>query len=137
MLKYTFSIVGMCVLLAVACSERAPEHLDAQLATSLQIEKIQAGVKSPYRMTNAYTARSKAHKNAWFIAARLTGPGMDDRPRVAVWMHLRGPDDPGLLMSVNSYAKDFSEWADGSRTKAEVTMSDPPASALRRFVENK
>ena len=67
------------------------------------------------------------------FAAHIVGGPQGDA--VGVWL-VSGPADfaSGTTYSVDAYAKGYSSAPDGSTTKAEVSMSDPPASELQQYV---
>ena len=131
--KFSRIAITLAALALISACTDAPINVQAEPATSAQIDRISSGIENGFRIRNAHTARSDAHQNAFFVAAELVGPGANGE--VAVWLHLRTPQDPGLLMSVDGYAKEFSDWPDASRTRAEATMSDKPARDLKRYVE--
>ena len=107
-------------------------QVEASPAPASLIDDISSGLQKGFTLRHVYTAHSKVHKRAYFIAGELVGPGASGQ--VAVWWRTGVPEGGGLLFSVNEYAKGFSDFGDGSTTKAAVTMSDPPARKLQGFV---
>ena len=77
------------------------------------------------RLSNGSIVRSSNFSNVWFLAADIQGPGMDGR-EMGVWA-TNEPGGGGTLFSVNSFAKTFSEWGDGGRTTANLSMADDGA----------
>jgi hypothetical protein len=102
-------------------------------ATPAQVEHIRQFLKPGLSLNHAHVARSQAHRNAQFFAAQIVSAPQADA--VGVWL-VSGPADftGGTTHSVDAYAKGYSSAPDGSTTKAEVSMSDPPASDLQRYV---
>jgi len=129
-----FALFLVHLKFSIGCTDSV-SNIQAEPATSTQIDKISSGLERGFRVRDAHTAKSEAHQSAYFVAAELVGPGANGE--VAVWLHLRTPQDPGLLMSVDGYAKEFSDWPDASKTKASATMSDKPAQALQQYVESR
>lgn len=127
-------ILSMLLFLAlvVACGSPALPS-GASPATQQQVEHIHAFLKPGLSLDHAYVARSQAHRNANFFAAHIVGSPQNDA--VGVWA-VSGPDDfsGGTTYSVDAFAKNYSVAPDGSKTKAEISMADPPASDLQRFV---
>lgn len=82
-------------------------------------------------ISGAGAVRSGAHQRAWYVAARITGAGMDGA--IGVWA-TNDLDNPGLLFSVDNIANEFSTWGDGRTTDAEFSMSDPGARESRNCV---
>ena len=129
-------IAMLLVSLALLSKCADPEsNVQAEPATRAQIDRISSGLEDGFRIRNAYTTRSEAHQNASFVAAELVGPGVSGE--VAVWIHNRLPQDPGLLMSVDGLAKEFSVFPDATQSRASASMSDKPARALKRYVEKR
>jgi hypothetical protein len=106
---------------------------DTSPATPVQMEHIRQFLKPGLSLNHAHVARSQAHRNAHFFAAHIVGAPQADA--VGVWL-VSGSSDfaSGTTYSVDAYAKGYSSAPDGSATKAEVSMSDPPASDLQRYV---
>ena len=68
--------------------------------------------------------RSADFENAYFIAARITGPGLDNT--VGLWVSNR-PDGAGSIYAVDAIASEFSDWADGRTTGAAFSQADDGA----------
>ena len=75
--------------------------------------------------------KSGAHANAFFVTARINGPGMDGD--VGVWATTR-LDGSGMIFAVDAIARAFSVFPDGGRTQAAFSMSDPGAQQSRGCV---
>jgi len=67
---------------------------------------------------------SGSPSNAYYVAARLSGPGLDDP--VGIWA-MDNIRTPGAVFSVDDIANEFSEWDDGRTTEAAFSPSDPAA----------
>jgi hypothetical protein len=106
-------------------------------ATPAQMDNVVYFMEDNSGLTvrNAYQARSESHERLYFVAAEFVGPGTDGE--VGVWAHFGTPEDPGITMSVNGYAHTFCVCPEGQGTAARVTMDDPPAYELMRFVEKR
>jgi hypothetical protein len=125
------AVLAAC-LWAAACTSPAPPA-GSSPATPAQIEHIQQFLKPGLSLNHAHVARSQAHRNAHLFAAQIVGASQADA--VGVWL-VSGPTDfkGGTTYSVDAYAKGYSVAPDGSTTKAEISMSDPPATDLQRYV---
>ena len=77
-------------------------------------------------LRNAMAVRSGDFEKVWFLAADLQGPGLESSQDIAVWAT---NDIVGLgsVFSVDEVAKEFSQWGDGGRTDADLTMDDDGA----------
>jgi hypothetical protein len=131
--KRSKAIAVLIVLGTTSCSPAGPPP-GALAASQAQIQHVSAFLKPGFTLDHAYVAPSQAHQNATFFAARIVNARPE--PAVGVWLVSGSFDSPGSTFSVDVYAKEFSVAPDGSTTKAQVTMTDPPASDLQRFVES-
>lgn len=100
------------VFLFCGCSrsERSDDipHSDepvVTVASTTQIEIIQATLSDGVTVADAYAVRSESDDWAHFVSARLTGVDGDD---IGLWFMLDGMDVPGDPSSVNDVAKNRS-----------------------------
>lgn len=93
-----------------------------QPAPAILLDSIAEGltVNGGGDLSNGWTVRSDDYQQAYFVAAEITGPGMDGS--VGLWV-TNNIDSPGLLYSVNGMAKEFSQWGDGANTAAAFSQS--------------
>lgn len=105
----------------VAC-ETVPTELAATIASTLTVE-------GGGGLGRTAAVRSGAHQDAYFVAAEITGPGMDGTQ--GVWFKTGALGEPGMIFSVDNVAKEFSQLGDASRTVAQATMGDAGASEAR------
>ena len=118
-------------------------------ASQLIVERINAFMEDGLSVEMVYTAPSQRLVEqlrqrlvrAYFVAGRVQGLG-PQLDHVGVWIILGTSDEddvllrPGITMSVNSVAKTVSVAPDASTTASEVTMLDPAARDLYRYVES-
>lgn len=106
-----------------------------QAATEGQAKHIAEFLKPGLSLAHAHIAKSQAHANATFFAAQVVGAPPSGETPVGVWL-VSGPEDfsGGLTLAVDAYAKVYSVAPDGTKSKAEVSIADPPAGDLQRFV---
>lgn len=73
------------------------------------------GVDPSNSLTRAYAVVAPERENVWFVAAAIAGPGIKEGEAIGVWATNRGADDssPGVIFSVDGFAKNFSDWGDG------------------------
>lgn len=127
------TLLSLMVMVVSKCSSPGPP-LAAVAATPAQVAHASAFLKLGFTLDHAYVVPSQSHQNATFFAARVMGGRPE--PTVGVWLISGTFDSPGLTLSVDVYAKEFSVAPDGGSTRAQVSMTDPPASDLQRFVES-
>ena len=81
--------------------------------------KRTAGVK----VLQTATLKSHNHPKAYYVAARLTAPGINE-PMIAVWLMTGAKVKPSSMSSVNATAYEFSRLCLGNRRKAATSLSD-------------
>ena len=125
--------IMLAVLLVFSCGGPGqPAGTDP--ASPAQVQHISKSLKPGLTLANAYVVRSVGHRNAYFFAAKIVGSSRD---RVGVWLVFGPPDFAhGRTVSVDPDAKACSVGLDASKSDAAVTIRDPPASELERFVES-
>jgi hypothetical protein len=79
-------------------------------------------------LKNAQAVKSEDFKRVYFISAEINGPGMEKPGEIGTWAK-SGPLQVGggLILSVDSLAKEFSNWGDGGKTDAQLSMDDDGA----------
>lgn len=148
--SYTSQLIGVGTLMVIfivmltSCSsdKDEPRQSSASVQTSrcesasaVQLEYINAGVKgvAPYNSVRSGSAvKSEDYVNAYFVAAKVYGPGIENGIGPGVWFITGDKDSPGLVFSVDSYAKEFSDFGHADRTDAEATMGSDGAREAER-----
>jgi len=92
-------------------------------ASEAQLGIIQDGIKdvdnNNYVMS-AWAVKSNDFNNVWMVAALIYGSGMEDGVGPGVWAISGDFESPGLILSVNGFAKEFSLYQDASQTDAQI-----------------
>ena len=101
---------------ATRCEPADPELL-ALIAQRLT---VQGGGE----LRNGWMVRSGDFEKVYFVAAEITGEGMEDV--VGLWS-TNEPTHPGILVSVNGFANEFSDWLDGRKSDAQLSTADDGA----------
>ncbi len=74
--------------------------------------------------------RSSGYEKVWFVSADIVAVGFEGADDVATWAsNSIDPSDPAGFASVNDLALNHSNWADGPRSDAQLSMSDDGAAA--------
>lgn len=109
----------------------APTPSRCKPASEGQLTRIEAGVKgidANNSVRQAYAVKSKDYENVYFVAAKIYGEGLpEDGYGPGVWVINGDPSKPGITMSVNGAALSFSDWGDGTKSDAHVSMNDDGA----------
>lgn len=121
-----------------ACSNVRSDEFSKRVmtATPQQLAKIQAGLEKGLTLHPvAYAIKSQDFANAYYIAARLQGAGVDE---YAAWCLSGNPEaDSGMILSADSVAAQFSQWPKGSTTKMNAWITDPDCSGLLDYAKDK
>jgi hypothetical protein len=105
------------------------------------VEAIETGltVEGGGRLMNARAVKSNDFKRVYFISADIEGPGLEgpNPDEIGTWSKsgpLRVGD--GLIYAVDATANEFSDWGDGRKTDAELSMEDDGAEESKDCVED-
>lgn len=93
-----------------------------QPASEMQRMYIEEGLEGENYIQEAYTVRSTDYAEVWIIAAKIYGPGIEYGEGPGVWAITGSPEEPGIIMSVNEFAKGFTPFPDGAETDAMITI---------------
>ena len=87
-------------------------------------------------LRNGWAVRSADYNEIWFIAAEMDFPGGGEgNGQIGMWA--TGDLEPVVgFFSVNGLALQFSSWADGPASDAQLSMSDDGASEAESCVKN-
>ena len=125
------SAVLIVLVLAVAAAAAGSHSTGRCLPVSPKVTtEIAAGLSRGGKLTHARAVRSRDFHRLYFVAAHVRGQGIDD---VAVWATNR-IDGYGIVMAVDRLAVRFSDWPDGSRTDARISLADDGAVAAIKCV---
>lgn len=100
------------------------------------VEQMEAGltVQGGGSLSRAMAVRSPDHRQLYYVAADLDGPGLEGPRDVGVWA-TNSLTSPGMIMAVGAVAIEFSDWGDGSTTDAATRSTDRAARDARRCLQ--
>ena len=96
-------------------------------ASSIQMEYVRSGIKGVQVSNNVrqgMAVKSNEFEKAYFVSAKIYGPGIEDGEGPGVWFITGDKTSPGMIFSVNSYAKLYSDFPDVSTMEWNVIMDD-------------
>ena len=100
-------------------------------ASNKQIEAIRLGIKGISEQNDiktAWSVKSSDYDNAWFVAAKIYGPGMEDGTGPGLWIVSGDPENPSSgAFSVDGFAKEFSDRGTGETLGLSFSMYDDGA----------
>ena len=98
-------------------------------ASQEQISAITAFLEADLALGSGAAVRSKEFEQVWIIAGLIDGLGQPASP--AVWAVSGEQASPGIVLSVDALAKEFSSAPDAETTRANITLgSDGVAEAI-------
>jgi len=100
-------------------------------ASSAQVEIIRIGVKGiqeSNHIQSVWAVRSNDYERVWFVAAEIVGPGIQPKQAIGLWAIPGELEQPSAgAWSVNGFALEFSDWANGPNSDANLSMYDDGA----------
>jgi hypothetical protein len=87
-------------------------------------------------LRDAYAVKSLDFSKVWFIAAEMDFEGGEGDGEIGVWATNDLEPIVGFF-SVNGLALEFTDWADGPSSDAQLSMSDDGASEAEECVKDK
>jgi hypothetical protein len=103
------------------------------------VKAIESGltVTGGGKLTNAWAVKSEDFKRVYFISADIDGTGLEGPDDIGTWAK-SGPlrVGGGLILSVDSVANEFSDWGDGRKTDAQLSISDDGAEESQDCVQD-
>jgi hypothetical protein len=124
---------AMFVLLGSACGgggKSTTASSRCKLVPPALTKAIESGltVTGGGTLVHARAVKSGDFKRVHFISAEINGPGMTGPGEIGTWAK-SGPlrVGGGLILSVDSLANEFSDWGDGRKTDAHLSMDDDGA----------
>jgi hypothetical protein len=120
-------------LLAERVCRSAPKRLAHAIANGLT---VQGGGT----LRQAQAVKSGDFDDVYFVSAEIDGAGLEGSGDVGTWakigpLRVGGPVGGGLIYSVDRVATEFSDWADGGKADAQLSMEDDGAGASRECVQ--
>jgi hypothetical protein len=113
---------------------RGESEFQVEPASPKQLRLIREVVERGFSVREAYAVRSQSHKRGYYVGAKIHGPGIEDGAP-AVWLISGEKNDPGMILSVNAMAADFSSPMLAAKTKAQARVTDPEAEAVLSYLQ--
>lgn len=131
------AIAALPLLAVASCGASADASADpaAQECESVDqavLDAIAAGAQdgTGLALTEGAAYRSPDHEKVYLVAATFTATGVEDQ--VGVWAtNSIDPASPGIMMSVDGMAQQFTVWPVAEDTDAAISPADPSVTAAR------
>mgnify|MGYP006286223489 CR=1 FL=1 len=112
-----------------------PTPEKCERASQQQFAYIDDGLDENNYIEEAYTVKSKDFEQVYFVSAWIYGPGMEEGEGPGVWAISGDKEDPGIILSVDGFASEFTNYPLGSTTDYNVTMTDHGAEEAKICTE--
>lgn len=99
-------------------------------ASAQQMEYIRSGIKGIQQSNDVlqgFAVLSNDYERVWFVAAEITGPAIQPKQAIGLWAINGELDAPGIILSVNGFAQEFTPYPDGTTTDAQTSQFDDGA----------
>ena len=103
-------------------------------ASEAQISKIKMALGSQYPVTKILSVKSTNHQRAHYVGAAFDAAGVGEV--IGVWLMSGPKEQPGVTLSVDAVAYEFSRMGKASESKAGGSVTDPEAKALKAALKN-
>lgn len=94
------------------------------------MEYLRNGIKQIQESNDVlqgFAVRSEDYERVWFVAAEITGPGIDPKEVVGLWAMSGELEFPTTVFSIDGAALEFSYWSDGTQAAPQLSMFDDGA----------
>lgn len=96
---------------------------DCEEPTPALLRAIEEGNESvAFKLGNAAAYLSPDYKQVYFVAAEMSGPGLEDGD-VGVWATTNL--ETGPILAVDGFARQFSVWPDSDQGQMDIGAADP------------
>lgn len=134
----TLVLVWVLLMLVTGCGEsdsdgpqatadsNTTQEADCEDVSSELIAAIADGEQEGAGMepVDAAAWRSPDYEQVWFVSMEFSGSGIVDSVR-GVWATNSLDAGEGIIMSVDGFAHEFTNWPDAATTDAAITETDP------------
>lgn len=107
-----------------------PEAPDGCLEVAgSKLEGIATGGETAITPVAGAAVKSPDFAKVYFIAMEFSAEGIPDQ--VGVWASNSLDAGSGIIMAVDGFAQEFSDWPDADATDAQISKADPSVAAAK------
>ncbi len=77
--------------------------------------------------------RSPDYEKVWFIGVRFSATGVGEQ--VGVWASNSLEAGGGLILAVDGYAQQFTDWPDADKSAAKISKADRAVAIVKQCLE--
>ena len=103
-------------------------------ASEAQIAKIKMALGPQYPVSKVFSVKSTSHQRAHYVGAAFDATGVGKV--IGIWLMSGSKEAPGMTLSVDGVAYEFSRMGKASESKAGGSVTDPEAKALKSALQN-
>jgi len=129
----------LAVFFLVSCGDSSQPNTSRGIEVSqAMLSNIASGltVSGGGSLRDGWAVKSNDFNSLYFIAAEIDGPGLEGNGEIGLWATNRLEPGQGLILSVDSFAKEFSVWPHGDTTDSNITQFDDGADEAKMCVRN-
>jgi hypothetical protein len=123
---------------AETAGQEAPASGGCEDVPKALVEAIATGLIVPGggMLRQAQAVKSGDFDDVYFVSAEIDAAGLEGLGDIGTWAK-SGPlrVGGGSIYSVDGVAKEFSDWGDGGKTDAQLSMEDDGAAASQECVQ--
>jgi hypothetical protein len=131
--------VGVLVIFFLSsCSDSSQTATNRCIKVSrAKLDGIASGltVSGGGSLRDGWAVKSEDFNSLYFIAAEIDGSGLEGNGDIGLWASNSLESGQGLILSVNSIAKEFSVWPHGDTTDSNITQFDDGADEAKKCIE--
>jgi hypothetical protein len=128
----------VCVFLVGGCGDDDSGGDQGEDVPKALVEAIATGLIVPGggMLRQAQAVKSGDFDDVYFVSAEIDAAGLEGLGDIGTWAK-SGPlrVGGGSIYSVDGVAKEFSDWGDGGKTDAQLSMEDDGAAASQECVQ--
>lgn len=116
-----------------SATSESPAPSSCQAAPAALLAAIAEGEETGVgglKLSGGQTYKSPDFSSVYFIAARITAPGVSGQ--VGVWASNSLTPGGGLILAVDGFAKQFTVWPDADKSAAKIGVGDPGVAAVKK-----
>jgi hypothetical protein len=121
----------LLITVSTACGSSPSPSDRCVSASTAQIEIIRSGIRgidANNDIVSVWAVKSNSFSNVWFVAAEITGAGIESKTAIGVWAIPGELEQPSAgTWSVGGFANEFSDWGNGATADMQLSMNDDGA----------
>lgn len=133
-------IIVLIFIMVGKSNEKKPDYFETNkhrviAASTFQVKVINEGLKERMRLGSMFAVKSNQYNGVYFVAAELTGGGIDREVGVWAISGNKDKDVSRLVFSANDAATKCSVFPYGGKTKFKISMASDGANLVFQYAD--